>query len=170
MKSKSTPGGSIVSNRFWKEIHGLNSTKSPITQRATRTIESSQTWANDEDFWSAESAPIASTFNKKLFKVAQQEEIQKKKQKEQIENDMQWSIETPVSSKLNMFGLDSFSEKLLNLAGSPSSLSQELESARKRDEIIKRNNIPVMNPNLLAELKSKHRAKLIDDSDSYKFT
>lgn len=117
-------------------------------------------WANDDDFWSAESAPIPSTFNNKLFQVAQQEEIQKKKHKEQIENDMQWSIETPVSSKINMFS-DVFS---------PSSLSQEIESAQKRDAIIKRNNIPVMNPDLLAQLKSVHRAKLIDDSDSYKFT
>jgi hypothetical protein len=49
-------------------------------------------------------------------------------------------------------------------------LSDELESAKKRDEIKKRNNIPTMNPDVLAELKAKHRAKFIDDSDSYKFT
>ncbi|KAI8987330.1 hypothetical protein BDF20DRAFT_849508 [Mycotypha africana] len=55
-----------------------------------------------------------------------------------------------------------------NLNATP--LSDELELAKKRDEAIrKRNNIPQINPNMLAELKAKHRDRLIDDSDSYKF-
>jgi hypothetical protein len=50
-------------------------------------------------------------------------------------------------------------------------LSEELESAKKRDDAIrKRNNIPTMNTDVLAELKAKHREKLIDDTDSYKFS
>lgn len=49
-------------------------------------------------------------------------------------------------------------------------LFTEIESANNRDEIMKRNNIPNVFPNVLAELKAKHGNKLIDDSDSYKFT
>ncbi|KAI8095494.1 hypothetical protein BDF21DRAFT_406029 [Thamnidium elegans] len=223
----STPGGSMVSNRFWKEIHGNHATPSPATNRSTPITQristlkeksNSQTWANDEQFWSAEShTPVVSSFTNKLFKVAQQEENRKNQQRQQKENDMIWSSEAPVSSSVKLFKerggsasptpslfnnplfkaarqdkpIDSFSEKLLRLAQENSteepdsfnqklmqlakdngqhSLSDELESAKKRDEIIKRNNIPVVNPNLLAELKAKYHAKFIDDSDEYKFT
>lgn len=218
----------MVSNRFWKEIHGDHATPSPainqstpITQRIStlKQKSNSQTWANDEQFWSAESSntPVVSSFTNKLFKVAQQEEQRKNQQRQQKENDMIWSSEAPVSSSVKLFKersgsvsptpslynnplfksarqekpIDSFSEKLLRLAQENSteepdsfnqklmrlakdngqhSLSDELESAKKRDEFIKRNNIPVVNPNLLAELKAKYHAKFIDDSDEYKFT
>ncbi|KAG2235413.1 hypothetical protein INT48_005763 [Thamnidium elegans] len=196
----STPGGSMVSNRFWKEIHGNHATPSPATNRSTPITQristlkeksNSQTWANDEQFWSAEShTPVVSSFTNKLFKVAQQEENRKNQQRQQKENDMIWSSEAPVSSSVKLFKerggsasptpslfnnplfkaarqdkpIDSFSEKLLRLAQENSteepdsfnqklmqlakdngqhSLSDELESAKKRDEIIKRNNIPV---------------------------
>ncbi|KAI7896239.1 uncharacterized protein EV154DRAFT_547571 [Mucor mucedo] len=152
----STPGGSIVSNRFWKEIHGLNA--SPRRREMTPKRETNtSSWANDDGFWSAESAPMpGSTFNNKLMQVAQQEKKQKRQREEQVANDMQWSHEAPVTSKLDMFG-DS------------SPLSQEIEAAQKREAILKRNHIPAMNPDLLAQLKSVHRDRLIDDSDSYKF-
>lgn len=220
----------MVSNRFWKEIHGDHAAPSPATNQPTPITQristlkqksNSQTWANDDQFWSAESSnmPVVSSFTSKLFKVAQQEENRKNQQRQQKENDMIWSTEAPVSSSVKLFKerndsgsvsptpslynnplfkaarqekpIDSFSEKLLRLAQENSaeepdsfnqklmqlakdngqhSLSDELESAKKRDEIIKRNNIPVMNPNLLAELKAKYHAKFIDDSDEYKFT
>lgn len=259
-----TPGGTMVSNRFWKEIHGLNATHStpttPIQKRistlqqrasASRSPSTSQTWANDDQFWSSSSFPAPSSLNHKLLQVAQQEENLKKQDQERTEDDMHWSSETPVTSsfahklfssqpedeeedeeeeeqqeddrsisptpslfKNKLFKMaqqeekkqqtpaeqrhSTFSEKILQLAqhdaatSTPShfnekllrlareeekeqqqqySLSEELASAKKRDEILKRNNIPVMNPALLAELKAKHHhARIIDDSDSYKFT
>lgn len=259
----------MVSNRFWKEIHGLNATHStpttPIQKRistlqqrasASRSPSTSQTWANDDQFWSSSSLPAPSSLNHKLMQVARQEENQKKQDQARTEHDMHWSSETPVTSsftdklfasqpeeeeeeeeeekgeekdddhgsvsstpslfKNKLFKMaqqqkkqqspaeqrhSTFSEKILQLAqhdaatSTPSrfnekllrlaqeeekeqqqqqhysSLSEELASAKKRDEILKRNNIPVMNPALLAELKAKHHhARIIDDSDSYKFT
>lgn len=152
---KRTPDGSIISNRFWKEIHGLNASPRRSTM-TPKTNSNTSSWANDDGFWSAESEPMPSTLNNKLLQVAQQEEKQKKQEKEQVANDMQWSHETPMTSKMDMFG-------------DQSPLSQELEEAQKREAILKRNQIPVMNPDLLAQLKSVHRDRFIDDSDSYKF-
>lgn len=70
-------------------------------------------------------------------------------------------------------GKSLFQHRLFNKAAQQNniSLSDELESAKKRDDAIRqRNNIPTMNMNVLAELKAKHREKLIDDADSYKFS
>jgi hypothetical protein len=225
----STPGGSMVSNRFWKEIHGLNAIRSPTASTCTTPItkristleksnSSSQTWANDDQFWNASSsnAPIASSFNNKLFRVAQQEEIEAEQQKKiykfgddifkndtpSLQQQSQWSRRKSVSPTPSLFNNKLFkaakgheqeeeedmrfspktttfitNNNTHNTTSSPAmatataSLSDELKSAKKRDEILKRNNIPKMNPNLLAELKAKHcQARIIDDSDSYKFT
>lgn len=307
----STPGGSLVSNRFWKEIHGLNGPSSPIKKSITTPItkristfqqrqsssssvqrqqnnssSSTQTWANDDEFWGNtenDNEPIApSSLNNKLLQVAQQEQEQEQEQQRTRamkrfkfgssddneeafwsnssnatrRNDLLWqsptttSAATPTTTTRNYFNSREqersvsptpslFKNKLFKAAArkeqeqeqeeqvpstskpafshstrqeqyntfsSPSctqvtpvmaptptssytsrqetsptskrreqetaggiSLSEELASAKKRDEIIKRNNIPIMNPNLLAELKAKHQQRFIDDSDSYKF-
>lgn len=205
----------MVSNRFWKEIHGNNSTKPnqsrPILDRistlkekptTTSTTTNSQTWANDEEFWSAKSnsTPVSNSFNEKLLKVARQEEEEEQtKRKEKVvqrKNDMFWREESPVSSRRSSINLfrhhqeqDTMSERLIRLAkengkerpeifqerlneivnNEEQPLSEELAAANKRDEIIKRNHIPVMPSNLLAELKAKYQSKLIDDSDDYQF-
>ncbi|KAI8378340.1 hypothetical protein BD560DRAFT_47775 [Blakeslea trispora] len=186
----STPGGSRISNRFWREIHGLNERKAStiahgrITKHMPKVQQEkkkdvSKTWANDDGFWSAESknAPVASAFNSKLFHAAEQER-----------NDPTPSppVQTPsfvfdeiptTQDDDNMSVHSLYKNPLFKAAQQQSSkqhqqesLLTELESAKKRDEEIRRrNNIPAMNQNLLAELKAKHQAKLIDDSDSYKF-
>ena len=200
----STPGGSRVSNRFWKEIHGLNARResaSPsntsngrIIKRSTphvkriSTLHNNKTWANDDGFWSTDSSPVASSLNNKLFQLAQQNDNEERpshnrrsftkhlfdsaKENETTEEDS--LFQNPLFKKAAQ------SEQHPQYINEPSSLnatknttnnslSAEIEFANKRDEIKKKKNIPTMNANVLAELKARHKEKLIDDTDSYKF-
>ncbi|RCH99269.1 hypothetical protein CU098_010438 [Rhizopus stolonifer] len=197
----STPGGSRVSNRFWREIHGLNARREihspgiangriskPTPKRISTFQEGdkrketsvSQTWANDDGFWSAESnnAPAPSALNSKLLEVAEQEKshspspIRNAVKNNLFEDQNQLTMESASSPSDDATVHSLYKNPLFKAAQQQTtSLLDELESAKKRDEEIrKRNNIPAMNNNLLAELKAKHRAKFIDDSDSYKFS
>lgn len=140
--------------------------------------QKSQSWANDEEFWSVENqdAPLASSFNSKLFQAAQQESKELKPapkyNKKSIFDDEEEDNEEEEDA-IQQQGNSLFQHRLFNKAVQQhnATLSDELESAQKRDDAIrKRNNIPTMNTDVLAELKAKHREKLIDDADSYKFS
>ncbi|KAL0137854.1 hypothetical protein V8B55DRAFT_1532621 [Mucor lusitanicus] len=207
-----TPGGSRVSNRFWKEIHGLSTRResaspsrtaggrivkptAPTAKRASSTlqIDSNNSWANDDGFWSSNSSPVASSLNNKLLQLAQE------KDKEDRPTHIRQSLfDTNKDSEVDaeehslfqnpLFRRAAQSEQQAHYMNEPSSssspppapaflstqhashtLSAEIEVANKRDEIKKRSNIPTMNADVLAELKARHKEKLIDDTDSYKF-
>ncbi|GAN06968.1 hypothetical protein MAM1_0143d06458 [Mucor ambiguus] len=207
----STPGGSRVSNRFWKEIHGLSTRResaspsrttggritkptAPTAKRpSTLQVNSSNSWANDDGFWSSNSSPVASSLNNKLLQLAQEKDkedkpthIRQSFAKRLFDTNKESEVDSEEHSLFQnpLFKRAAQSEQQAHFMNEPSSsptpaslpaqhashtLSAEIEVANKRDEIKKRNNIPTMNANVLAELKARHKEKLIDDTDSYKF-
>lgn len=201
----STPGGSRVSNRFWKEIHGLNARRESASPSSTSngriikrttphvkrisTLHNNKTWANDDGFWSTDSSPVASSLNNKLFQLAQQNDNEERSshiRRSFTKKLFDSSKENEATEENSLFQNPLFKKvaqseqqpQYMNEPSSPpnpaenitnNSLSAEIEFANKRDEIKKRNNIPTMNANVLAELKARHKEKLIDDTDSYKF-
>ncbi|KAI8644810.1 hypothetical protein BD408DRAFT_105095 [Parasitella parasitica] len=208
----STPGGSRVSNRFWKEIHGLNARRESASPSASNndrttkrsapnvrrisTVNNNKSWANDDGFWSADNSPVASSLNNKLFQLARQNDKEHEKPTRIRHSFTRKLFDADVAEEDSLFHNPLFrkaaqSEQqayntnqhtqvptpppppppLLPAKANAinNSLSAEIEVANKRDEIKKRNNIPTMNASVLAELKAKHKEKLIDDTDSYKF-
>ncbi|KAL9544198.1 hypothetical protein MBANPS3_007747 [Mucor bainieri] len=208
----STPGGSRISNRFWKEIHGLSTRREsaspsrtaggriakPTTPKAKRPsalqVNSNNSWANDDGFWSSNSSPVASSLNDKLVQLAQEKDKEDKPTRirqsfakrlfdTNKESDGDSGEHTLFQNPLFRRAAQS-EQQQAHFMNEPSShptpasmpvqhaghtLSAEIEVANKRDEIKKRNNIPTMNADVLAELKARHKEKLIDDTDSYKF-
>lgn len=213
--SNRTPGGSRVSNRFWKEIHGLSTRResaspsrtaggrivkptAPTAKRASSTlqIDSNNSWANDDGFWSSNSSPVASSLNNKLLQLAQEKDkedrpthIRQSFAKRLFDTNKDSEVDAEEHSLFQnpLFRRAAQSEQQAHYMNEPSSsssppapaflstqhashtLSAEIEVANKRDEIKKRSNIPTMNADVLAELKARHKEKLIDDTDSYKF-
>lgn len=205
----STPGGSRVSNRFWKEIHGLSTRResaspsrttsgrivkptAPTKRASTLQISSNNSWANDDGFWSSSSSPVASSLNTKLLQLAQEKDKEERpthirqsfaKRLFDTNKESEADSEEHSLSQNPLFRRAAQSEQQAHFMNEPSpptpasmpaqhasnTLSAELEVANKRDEIKKRNNIPTMNADVLAELKARHKEKLIDDTDSYKF-
>ncbi|KAK4512514.1 cell division control protein [Mucor velutinosus] len=208
----STPGGSRVSNRFWKEIHGLSTRResaspsrttsgrigkptAPTVKRAsTLQINSSNSWANDDGFWSSNSSPVASSLNNKLLQLAQEKDKEETSthirqsfvkrlfdtnKESEVDSEEHSLFQNPLFRRAAQSEQQAYS---MNESSPPppitasvstqhasQTLSAEIEVANKRDEIKKRNNIPTMNADVLAELKARHKEKLIDDADSYKF-
>ncbi|CEP10797.1 hypothetical protein [Parasitella parasitica] len=206
----STPGGSRVSNRFWKEIHGLNARRESASPSASNSgrvskhntlnvrrisVNNNKSWGNDDGFWSADISPVASSFNNKLFQLARENNKEQEKPTRIRHSFTRKLFDADAAEEGSLFHNPSFrkaaqSEQQAHNTNQPAqtpappppppppppkaitinnSLSAEIESANKRDEIKKRNNIPTMNASVLAELKAKHKEKLIDDTDSYKF-
>ncbi|KAL7311446.1 hypothetical protein PS15m_009209 [Mucor circinelloides] len=203
----STPGGSRISNRFWKEIHGLSTrresaspsrtasgrivknTTPSVKRSSTLQTNSNKSWANDDGFWSSDSSPVASSLNNKLLQLAREKD--KEERPTQIRQSFAKSLfdtnkESETDSEEHtlfrnpLFKKAAQSEQQAQFVNEPSTsarlpahasntLSAEIEVANKRDEIEKRKNIPTMNADVLAELKARHKERLIDDTDSYKF-
>ncbi|KAG1248654.1 hypothetical protein G6F68_013704 [Rhizopus microsporus] len=150
-----TPGGTRICNRFWKEIHGLNAKreynlspmntgrieKKPLVTKQLSTLNNKKLWDdNDDTFWTTESSTAR---NSSSFN----QRLLRMKQFEQEQGDKGERIVKQIT------------------------LSEEIESANKRDEAEQQQkSLPTSNPRLLEELKKKYRDKLIDDSDSYKFS
>ncbi|KAG1057502.1 hypothetical protein G6F43_000673 [Rhizopus delemar] len=150
-----TPGGTRICNRFWKEIHGLNAKreynlspmntgrieKKPLVTKQLSNLNNKKLWDdNDDTFWTTESSTAR---NSSSFN----QRLLRMKQFEQEQGDKGERIVKQIT------------------------LSEEIESANKRDEAEQqRKSLPTANPHLLEELKKKYRDKLIDDSDSYKFS
>ncbi|KAG1474387.1 hypothetical protein G6F56_000386 [Rhizopus delemar] len=147
-----TPGGTRTCNRFWKEIHGLNAKRelslSPVNSgriektRRTSTLNKRLWDDNDDAFWTAESstAKNSSSFNQKLMRVKELEDKGKRVKQTPVEEEKKKQVKQ-------------------------TSLEEEIESANKREY---KKGLP--NPLFLEELKAKYRDKLLDDSDSYKFS
>ncbi|KAI9485927.1 MAG: hypothetical protein EXX96DRAFT_25290 [Benjaminiella poitrasii] len=217
MISIRTPGGSQVSNRFWKEIHGLTARKesaspgrvskrsAPLIKRFTQRANEEKpmtptrrsTWNNDDDdFWSTGSGEdtIANSFHTRLFRAAQEEREYPEQQSIQVNNSFvnkslfgkneeeedegeeeeeEHTVHSLFNNKLFKAAQQAYNNEKQQILRKPrksTTLSEEIATAEKRDNIIKRNNIPTMNANVLAELKAKYQQKLIDDSDAYKFS
>ncbi|KAG0740676.1 hypothetical protein G6F57_011106 [Rhizopus arrhizus] len=150
-----TPGGTRICNRFWKEIHGLNAKreynlspmntgrieKKPLVTKQLSTLNNKKLWDdNDDTFWTTESSTAR---NSSSFN----QRLLRMKQFEQEQGNKGERIVKQIT------------------------LSEEIESANKRDEAEQQQkSLPTSNPRLLEELKKKYRDKLIDDSDSYKFS
>ncbi|KAL4213409.1 hypothetical protein AB4K20DRAFT_1886514 [Rhizopus microsporus] len=145
-----TPGGTRVCNRFWKEIHGINAKReSSLSPRSPSRIEK-------------HSKPKRmSTLQRKLWDE---------------DDDVFWTSSggsSTNSSSLNerLLKATQMGEQQKERQVKQISLSEEIESATRREQVEQqKKSIPTMNPQVLEELKAKYREKLIDDSDSYKFS